>query len=98
MNPLGRAWYAVCQQVARVLFVTLFGIRAYHRERLPRGGGVLVVSNHQSFLDPPLMIPTPRPFSRRISRHGPCFLTSTEGNPMSLAPAVGRLSIASVFM
>jgi len=57
------AWYAVCQQVARVLFVTLFGIRVYHGERLPRAGGVLVVSNHQSYLDPILVaVGMARPF------------------------------------
>ena len=63
MNRLRSAWYAACQQVARVLFVTLFGIRVYHAERLPREGGVLVVSNHQSYLDPILVaVGMPRPF------------------------------------
>ena len=63
MTDLARAWYAVCQFVARVLFVTIFGIRVFHRERLPRTGGVLVVSNHQSFLDPILAaVGMPRPF------------------------------------
>ena len=63
MNRLRSAWYAACQQVARVLFVTLFGIRVYHPERLPREGGVLVVSNHQSYLDPILVaVGMPRPF------------------------------------
>ena len=52
MNTLQRVGYALCQQAAGVLCVTLFGIRVYHRERLPAEGGVLVVSNHQSFLDP----------------------------------------------
>jgi 1-acyl-sn-glycerol-3-phosphate acyltransferase len=57
------AWYAVCRQVARVLFVTLFGIRVYHGGRLPRAGGVLVVSNHQSYLDPILVaVGMARPF------------------------------------
>jgi len=63
VNRLRSAWYAACQQVARVLFVTLFGIRVYHAERLPREGGVLVVSNHQSYLDPILVaVGMPRPF------------------------------------
>ncbi|MCX5672576.1 MAG: lysophospholipid acyltransferase family protein [Planctomycetota bacterium] len=63
MNRLRSAWYAACQQVARVLFVTLFGVRVYHAERLPREGGVLVVSNHQSYLDPILVaVGMPRPF------------------------------------
>lgn len=63
MNALRRAWYALWQQVARVLFIVVFGIRVFHRERLPAGGGVLVVSNHQSYLDPILAaVGMPRPF------------------------------------
>ncbi len=45
-------WYRFCQAVAQGLFVALFRIRVYYRERLPAQGGVLVVSNHQSYLDP----------------------------------------------
>jgi 1-acyl-sn-glycerol-3-phosphate acyltransferase len=37
-----------------LLCVAAFGLRVYHRERLPATGGVLVVSNHQSYLDPAL--------------------------------------------
>jgi len=56
-------WYGVCQQVARVLFTLFFRIRVIHRERLPAQGGVLVVSNHQSYLDPVLVaVGMPRPF------------------------------------
>ena len=63
MNGLRRAWYALLQQVARVLFVLIFGIRVYHRHRLPRQGGVLVVANHQSYLDPVLAaVGMPRPY------------------------------------
>ena len=63
MNALRRAWYAALQQVARVVFVAAFGIRVYHRGRLPRRGGVLVISNHQSYLDPILAaVGMPRPF------------------------------------
>jgi len=60
---LTRLWYAVLQQVARVLFVTAFGIRVFGRRHLPRRGGVLVVSNHQSYLDPVLAaVGMPRPY------------------------------------
>jgi 1-acyl-sn-glycerol-3-phosphate acyltransferase len=56
-------WYGVCQQVALVLFALFFRIRVIHRERLPARGGVLVVSNHQSYLDPILVAAgMPRPF------------------------------------
>jgi 1-acyl-sn-glycerol-3-phosphate acyltransferase len=52
VNRLQHAWYATLRQVARVLCITLLGLRVDHRERLPRTGGVLVIANHQSFLDP----------------------------------------------
>jgi len=63
VNALARVWYGVLQQVARVVFVTVFGIRVFGREHLPRRGGVLVVSNHQSYLDPVLAaVGMPRPY------------------------------------
>lgn len=34
------------------MFVLLFRIRAFGRENVPRSGGALLISNHQSFLDP----------------------------------------------
>jgi 1-acyl-sn-glycerol-3-phosphate acyltransferase len=44
-------------------FVTVFGIRVYHRDRMPGTGGVLVVANHQSYLDPILAaVGMARPF------------------------------------
>lgn len=39
----------------RLLFMLLFGIRAYGQQNVPERGGVLLLSNHQSFLDPPLV-------------------------------------------
>ena len=39
----------------RSAFRSLFGLRVVNGERLLRQGGVLVVSNHESFLDPPLV-------------------------------------------
>ena len=56
-------WYGVCRHVVLVLFTLFFRMRVTHRERLPARGGVLVVSNHQSYLDPALVaIGMPRPF------------------------------------
>ncbi len=36
-------------------FRTLFGLRVLHRERLITDGPVLIASNHESFIDPPLV-------------------------------------------
>ena len=38
--------------VSRLLSLALFGFSWRHRERLPTSGPVLLISNHQSFLDP----------------------------------------------
>jgi 1-acyl-sn-glycerol-3-phosphate acyltransferase len=63
VKGLRLVWYRFWQQVARVLFVLVFGLRVHHRRRFPRTGGVLVVANHQSYLDPILAaVGMPRPF------------------------------------
>jgi 1-acyl-sn-glycerol-3-phosphate acyltransferase len=50
-----RLWYDFLRVVCRVLGVAVFRIRVFGREHIPAGGGVLVVSNHQSHLDPILV-------------------------------------------
>jgi 1-acyl-sn-glycerol-3-phosphate acyltransferase len=61
---LQRAWYNLLQFLAQGLFYGLLRGRAYHRERVPEKGGLLVVSNHQSYFDPIVAaIPVPRPFN-----------------------------------
>jgi 1-acyl-sn-glycerol-3-phosphate acyltransferase len=50
-----RLWYDFLRVVFRVLGVALFRIRVFGRQHVPEHGGVLVVSNHQSHLDPILV-------------------------------------------
>jgi 1-acyl-sn-glycerol-3-phosphate acyltransferase len=50
-----RLWYRFLQIFFRVASVMLFRIRCHGRERLPEQGGALVLSNHQSHLDPVLL-------------------------------------------
>jgi 1-acyl-sn-glycerol-3-phosphate acyltransferase len=50
-----RVWYEFLRVLCRVLGVAVFRIRVFGREHVPESGGVLVVSNHQSHLDPILV-------------------------------------------
>jgi 1-acyl-sn-glycerol-3-phosphate acyltransferase len=47
-----RLWYRFWQHSALVVFCVFFRIRFFGREHVPLSGPVLLVSNHQSYLDP----------------------------------------------
>ncbi len=49
-----RIGYAIARLLLRILFIAVLRGRVFGRQHLPRTGGVLLVSNHQSFLDPML--------------------------------------------
>lgn len=54
--PGRRTWlWMVLQAVARILTTLLFDLKVYGMHHVPSRGGVLVVSNHQSYLDPVLV-------------------------------------------
>ena len=54
--------HTVVRALLRVAYSLLFRARAWHPERVPHSGGVVLVGNHASFLDPPLVgAPLPRP-------------------------------------
>jgi 1-acyl-sn-glycerol-3-phosphate acyltransferase len=51
-----RSWlWKSLQGLARILTTVLFDLKAYGRENIPRRGGALLLSNHQSYLDPVLL-------------------------------------------
>lgn len=50
-----RLGYRFFRLLAQLLFVALCRLRVYGREHVPRTGGVLIVSNHQCYLDPPIV-------------------------------------------
>ena len=52
---LSRAWYHILQRVLQLVAVVMYRVRYSGRQNIPAEGGVLVVSNHQSHLDPPLV-------------------------------------------
>lgn len=47
-----RVWYDSLRVVVRIMVVLACGIRGCGREYIPKSGGALVLSNHQSHLDP----------------------------------------------
>ena len=51
----GRCLYAVLWVLSRTLGITVLGFRCRFAEPLPRRGGLLVLSSHQSHLDPLLL-------------------------------------------
>ena len=47
--------YAICKPIAVVIMKLLFRLEAHGTEHVPRQGPVLIVANHSSVLDPPLV-------------------------------------------
>ncbi|MCE5266856.1 MAG: 1-acyl-sn-glycerol-3-phosphate acyltransferase [Planctomycetaceae bacterium] len=52
---LSRAWYEFLRSLVFGVAVFAYRVRFTGRENIPKRGGVLVVSNHQSHFDPPLV-------------------------------------------
>jgi 1-acyl-sn-glycerol-3-phosphate acyltransferase len=50
-----RLWYKLLRRLAQLVAVTAYRVRHSGTENIPRTGPVLVVSNHQSHFDPPLV-------------------------------------------
>ena len=50
-----RLWYELLRRCLQLGGVLAYRVRYYGRENIPTSGGVLVVSNHQSHFDPPLV-------------------------------------------
>ena len=48
-------WYDFLKGLVRFLLASAYRVRYSGRENIPAEGAALVVSNHQSFLDPPLV-------------------------------------------
>lgn len=51
MNP----YYWFCYHASRLLTRLLFRVRILHRERMINQGPAILASNHQSYLDPPIV-------------------------------------------
>ena len=47
--------YRIGWSLFRVMYATYFRWQIFNAERVPKNGGVIIASNHASFLDPPLV-------------------------------------------
>ena len=57
-------WFWVARWICRVFVILFFRVRVYGRENIPDKGAFLIVSNHQSYLDPMLCgVPLKRPLN-----------------------------------
>jgi 1-acyl-sn-glycerol-3-phosphate acyltransferase len=54
-TAFGRCLYAALWVICRTLGISVFGVRTRFAEPLPKTGGLLVLSSHQSHLDPLLL-------------------------------------------
>lgn len=55
-RPLWKiVWYELLRRVVQLIGVLFYRVRHYGVRRIPASGGVLVVANHQSHFDPPLV-------------------------------------------
>ena len=59
-----RVWYNGLRAICRIALVLFAGVRGHGRLQFPQSGGALVLSNHQSHLDPVLIGLC---FSRRLN-------------------------------
>lgn len=48
-----QVWYQICRGTMWILLELLFRVRHRGRKNIPRKGPALIVSNHQSYIDPP---------------------------------------------
>ncbi len=55
-TSLGKiVFYEICRAALAMGFALIFRVRVYHAPRVPASGALLLVANHQSNLDPPLI-------------------------------------------
>jgi len=48
-------WYPLCRICVLLYFMIFYGARYFGQANIPKKGGVLIVANHQSHYDPPLI-------------------------------------------
>ena len=91
--------YAILKPIAVVLMRLLFRLEAVGRELVPATGPVLIVSNHVSVLDPPLVggsVPRPVYFMAKEELFRDPALRAADPVAQRAAGAPGRLGHAGV--
>ena len=51
-EKLRARWFWLARWISRVFCISFFRLRTYGRDNVPRKGAFILVSNHQSYLDP----------------------------------------------
>jgi len=51
-EKLRARWFWLARWICRVFCILFFRVRTYDRDNIPRKGPFIIVSNHQSYLDP----------------------------------------------
>ena len=57
-------WFWLARWMCRVFCMSFFRVRSYGRDNIPKTGPFVLISNHQSYLDPMLC---GIPLKRRVS-------------------------------
>src|SRR5438876_4866321 len=61
---MSRLVWNLGRTICRTITSRMFDLKVYGLEHVPKTGGVLIISNHQSYLDPVLLgVQIPRPMS-----------------------------------
>lgn len=55
MEVIRAIWYGFLRILSQIVFSAFWRYRSFGRENVPCGGGVLIVCNHQSYVDPLLI-------------------------------------------
>lgn len=53
-EKLKAKWFWVARGICQILCISFFRVRSYGRDHIPRKGAFVLISNHQSYLDPVL--------------------------------------------
>jgi len=54
-SPGPSLWYALSKRILQLFWILVYRVRVTGQEQIPATGAVLLASNHQSHLDPPLI-------------------------------------------